>query len=255
MMNNVFDELIINAGDIDYRRRLNGTTYKRIFDFVIVELKRYIANRFNRQISNKDYLKHSGNIYMTCWLRTTNDRVKDKTFTALRANNIYSIHYQLHRDIVLKYYPLIEKWYADNVPNSGDMNDNQRLDVIRANGSKLEHSLKEYMNDYSRKKDVEYGFVFKARRIIKTMNYEAINIYKYHASQIKFYKANKTTSNRGTEAVSVWTYTGGGRTHWTLSGLKAGHIEPFCLENGLKKKDCKKWKYGDYAEWILKKLE
>jgi hypothetical protein len=254
-MNNVFDELIINAGDIDYRRRLNGTTYKRIFDFVIVELKRYIANRLNRQYISKDYLIHSGRIYTTCWLRTTNSRVKDKTFTALRANGIYSIHYQLHRDIVLKYYPLIEKWYADNVPNSGDMNDNQRLDAIRANGSKLELSLREYLEDYNRKKDVEDGFVFKARRLVKTMDYSVVNIYQHHASQIKFYKANKTTSNKGMEAVSVWSYSDGSRSGWTLSGLKAGCIERFCLENGLKKKDCKKWKYGDYADWILKTLE
>jgi len=37
--------------------------------------------------------------------------------------------------------------------------------------------------------------------------------------------------------------------------MKANEIQEFCSMNGLKKEDCKKWKYGDYAEWILKKLD
>jgi len=246
-MNNVLEEMMINAGDIEYRNRLSGRNYKRIFDFIVLDLKQYIKARFSRQYGKKDYLKHSGYIYKKVFVSNTNKRILNPL------KKEHSVLWGLEKMEIIKDYPVILEWYKKNVPYYNDLTDEERKIRLRADENKLEQQLRELINDYETKNDRD-GFNIRIRRVIKRMDYTAINIYKHHASQIKFYKANKTTSNRGTEAISVWSYPDGRKNGWTLSGLKADSIADFCLMNGLDKKECKKWKYGNYAEWVLKKL-
>lgn len=249
-MNIVFEEMMINAGDIEYRNRLSGRNYKRIFDFVVLDLKQYIKDKFSKSYSNNDYIRHTGNIYKKVFISNINKKI----LSFLKKE--HSVLWGLEKMEIIKDYPVILEWYKKNIPHYKDLTDTERCERLRADKNRLQEQLRELINDYETEND-RFGFNIKIRKVVKTMDYQVSKISIYDATQIKYYKANKTTSNRGTKLNELYTYdkSDGGTGHtWTLTGMKADVIADFCWTNGLDKKKSKKWKYGDYAEWVMKKL-
>ena len=249
-MNIVIEEMMINAGDIEYRNRLSGRNYKRIFDFVVLDLKQYIKERFSKSYCNHDYLTHSGNIYKKVFISNTNKKMLKPL------NQEYKVLWGLEKMEIINKYPVILEWYKKNIPEYNDLTDEDRAIRLRVDRINYESKLIELLDDYETKND-RVGFNIRIRKVIKTMDYRVSKISRYNATQIKYYKKDNTTSNRGTTANELYTYEksdGVKGNTWTLSGMKADVIADFCLMNGLDKKECKKWKYGNYADWVLKKL-
>lgn len=199
-MNIVIEEMMINAGDVEYRNKLSGRNYKRQFDFVVLDLKQYFKSKFSKQYCNhRDYLTHSGNIYKKVFVSNTNKKILNPL------KKEYSVIWSLEKMEIINKYPVILEWYKNNIPYYNDLTDKDRQNILLADYNKLQEELKEHINDYETKNDRD-GFNIRIRKVIKTMDYQVSKISRYNATQIKYYKKDKTTSNRGTTANELYTY-------------------------------------------------
>jgi hypothetical protein len=91
------------------------------------------------------------------------------------------------------------------------------------------------------------------RKTFKQMDYSSTPKYHYNAKNIKFWdKKTQKPNNKGLEADRTFNYIY--ERGWKLNGITLDEIKVFCHSNGLDKKISKNYKYGDYANWILKDL-
>lgn len=241
-------EAIINELKIYQEENKNKYDSFRIkYKYMMIDFK--LSMKYKLLIQDFEEPKYKGYCYNIFYVKRTNDNVLDvcgcKYF-----RNFKPLSYQ---EEYIKFRE-IEEYYKIQCP---DYKDEGKLYKWLSNDDyKERNKLDKYFNSESNK-PTELNTI-KMRKPFKQMDYSANPKYHYNAKNIKFWdKKTKKPSNRGLEADHTFSYINDDTNHtrgWKFNGITLDEIKTFCHTNGLDKITSKNYKYGDYANWILKIL-
>ena len=255
-------EAIIN--ELKIYQEKNKNKYESIrfkYKYIIIDLK--LSVKLNSYIYGTDEPQYTGKCYNTFWVKRINESV-----TYIYKDKDHYIYYKQVDGWYNNYkkwetYIEIEEYYKIHFPNYKNNEDFDCFWKYDKNDWKSQQEnqnkycdIQKYINSVESKPT---GFnTIKMRKPFKKMDYALTPIYHYNAKNIKFWDdKTKKTSNKGLEADRSFMYYESYSRHmkgWKFNGITLDEIKVFCHSNGLDKKISKNYKYGDYANWILKDL-
>ena len=156
--------------------------------------------------------------------------------------------------------PVIIDWFNKNLTGYDVSLKRQKLlsllQTKHDNNETYNEKLQRYLNNFNKTKtDVYY---LKVKILHKNMDYNVTPISHFNALNLKYWD-NKTmkTSNKhlkANDAYIFYNYDTNHKQGWVFGGITTNEIDNFCFKNGLDKKQAKKYKYGDFGNWILHTL-
>ena len=255
-------EAIIN--ELKIYQEKNKNKYESIrfkYKYIIIDLK--LSVKLNSYIYGTDEPQYTGKCYNIFYVNRTNKKLLGcirRLNLSIDSEHYFKYKYLSHKETYEKYRE-VEEYYKIHCP---DYKEEGKLDtwlsyyVYNKEGTRCtyyesENELKrdKYFNSESNK-PTELNTI-KMRKTFKQMDYSSTPIYHYSAKNIKFWdKKTQKPSNKGLEIDRTFNYIY--ERGWKLNGITLDEIKVFCHSNGLDKKISKNYKYGDYANWILKDL-
>jgi hypothetical protein len=254
-------EAIIN--ELKIYQEKNKNKYESIrfkYKYIIIDLK--LSVKFNSYINRTDEPKYTGKCYNIFYVNRTNKNILGYYD---RNEHFFKYKYLSHKETYEKYRE-IEEYYKIHFPDytdEGKLNTWHSHRVYNKEGTRFTI----YESENERKKDIYFNSesnkptelnTIKIRKPFKQMDYSSTPKYHYNAQNIKFWdKKTKKPSNKELKADHTFNYISDYTNHtrgWKFNGITLDEIKSFCIINGLDKIISKNYKYGDYANWILKVL-
>ena len=247
IMNKIKVTLINELKKYQEENKNKFESFKIKYDYIMIDFKRFM--KYKLYIEETDEPKYNGKCYNFKWIKILHQKV---------CGCIYSQYFDV-KDRLNVYewekHKIIEEYYKRECPNY--KNEKDLDNWLSKDWSSNMKILTNYLNTYKDKPN-ELN-ILKIRKAYKTMNYLKTPKYHYDATNIKFFdKETKKPNNRGLEADKSYIYYDDETNHlkgWKFNGITVDEIKIFCYNNGLNKKLSKHYKYGDYANWILKTLD
>ena len=243
---NIKQDIINELTTYQIKNKNKFESFKIKYDYIMIDFIRFM--KYKLYIEETDEPEYNGKCYNFKWIKKLHKKISDynysKYFDIKKRLDIYS----------WKKYKVVEEYYKKECPNYKDKKELENWQS-KYNGRYMK-ILTDYLNNYKDKPN-ELN-ILKIRKVYKTMNYLKTPKYHYDATNIKFFdKETKKPSNTGLQADKSYVYNDDETNHlkgWKFNGITVDEIKIFCHNNGLDKKLSKNYKYGDYANWILKQL-
>ena len=254
-------EAIINELKIYQEENKNKYDSFRIkYKYMMIDFK--LSMKYKLLIQDLEEPDYKGYCYNIIYCKRINTKIRDVNDSKYFRNYKF-----LSNEEEYKKFREIEDYYKINCP---DYKDKEKLEHWLSGrvfskemnywiyNSECQNNKKRimYFNSESNK-PTELNTI-KMRKPFKQMDYSSTPKYHYNAKNIKFWdKKTQKPSNRGLEADHTFSYINEETNHtrgWKFNGITLDEIKSFCLINGLDKIISKNYKYGDYANWILKIL-
>jgi len=271
--NSCMEELEIDAGDYAFRQGIKGWN-KKYHQFLMLELKQYIKNRFTDYCGELK-VKYNGACYKYKYLKPTNKKIKGyyNATATLSNGNVIRNNINEYSGDWLRYtnIPAVRQFYKNETepkkegepewkePTQKEFeewcNTKRNQYTSRKNREELNNNLQ-----LESDKPTEDCWI-KVKYCYKKRDYTAIRLPYYSVLNFKKWSATTGKSSlKGLKADTTWTYTNSSSTGrdrtsgWTFGGTSADDMRTLAKWNNYPEVKGKKAEYGDYAKWIWKTL-